>query len=137
MLNMNSVTHSLLSNDRFRDKGDDALESTLHAARKLGQWDIKAPESNHTESATLFKAFQSLHMAKTLEQALDNFNEQLLATMNFLTGRDSSAVPAKIRLRTLAALTEADEVLRADNPDYLRDVWDRMKARERWMRAGE
>lgn len=137
MLNMNSVTHSLLSDDQFRDKGDDAVEATLHTARKLGQWDIKAPESNHTESATLFKAFQGLHLAKTPKQALNNFNEQLLATIKFVTGRDSSSVPTKARLRTLAALTEADEVLRADKPDYLLDVWDRMKARERWMRAGE
>ena len=137
MLNMNSVTHSLLSNDQFRDTGDDAVESTLHTARKLGQWDIKAPETNHTESATLFKAFQGLHMAKTPEQARENFDQQMLATMTFLSGRNTSSVPIKTRLRTLAALTEADEVLRADNTDYLLDVWDRMKARERWMRAGE
>lgn len=137
MLNMNSVTHSVLSSDRFRDKGDDAVESTLHTARKLGQWDIKAPEANHAESATLFKAFQGLHLARTPEQAQESFNEQMLVTMNFLTGTDSSAMLVKTRLRTLAALTEADEVLNADNPDYLLDVWDRMKARERWMRAGE
>ena len=61
----------------------------------------------------------------------------MLATMTFLSGRNTSSVPIKTRLRTLAALTEADEVLRADNTDYLLDVWDRMKARERWMRAGE
>jgi ataxia telangiectasia mutated family protein len=137
MLNMNSVTHSLLSNDQFRDIGEDAAESTLHTARKLGQWDIKAPETNHTEATILFKAFQGLHMAKTSEEARDNFDQQMLATMNFLTGRDSSSTPVKARLRTLAALTEADEVIRSDNPDALLDVWDRMRARERWMRAGE
>ncbi|KZM20995.1 ATP binding [Ascochyta rabiei] len=137
MLNMNSVTHSLLLNDQFRHTGDDVVESTLHTARKLGQWDIKAPETNHTESATLFKAFQGLYFAKTPEQARNNFDQQMFATMNFLTGRNTSSVPTKTRLRTLAALTEADEVLRADNPEYLLDVWDRMKARERWMRAGE
>lgn len=137
MLNMNSVAHSLLSNDQFRDKGEDAVNSTLHTARKLGQWDIKAPETNHTESATLFKAFQGLHLARTSEEAQDNFDRQLLATVNFLTGRHNSPIPTKTRLRTLAVLTEADEVLRADHPDYLLDVWDRMKAREKWMRAGE
>ncbi|XPS92677.1 Non-specific serine/threonine protein kinase [Ascochyta lentis] len=137
MLNMNSVTHSLLSNDQFRHTGEDAVESTLHTARKLGQWDIKAPDTNYTESATIFKAFQGLHFAKTPEQAQDNFDQQMLATMNFLIGKDSSPVPTKTRLRTLAALTEADEVLRADDPEYLLDFWDCMKARERWMRAGE
>lgn len=137
MLNMNSVTHSLLSSNQFRDIGEEAVDNTLHTARKLCQWDIKAPETNHAESATLFKAFQGLHLAKSPEQAQENFKQQMLATMNFLTGRDSSTVPTKTRLRTLAALTEADEVIRADNPEYLLDVWDCMKARERWMRAGE
>lgn len=137
MLNMNSVTHSLLSNDQFQNAGDDVVESTLHTARKLGQWDIKAPETNHTESSTLFKAFQGLHLAKSAKDAKDNFERQLLATMSFLAGQNDSSVPVKVRLRTLAALTEADEVIRAERSEQLLDTWDRMRAREKWMRAGE
>jgi ataxia telangiectasia mutated family protein len=137
MLNMNSVTHSLLSNDQFRNTGDDVVESTLHTARKLGQWDIKAPETNHTEASTLFKAFQGLHYAKTATEAHENFDRQLQATMSFLSGKSSSSVPTKIRLRTLGALTEADEVIKAERSEHLLDTWDRMKARERWMTAGE
>ncbi|EAT82694.2 hypothetical protein SNOG_10359 [Parastagonospora nodorum SN15] len=137
MLNLNSVTHSLLSNDQFQDIGDDVVESTLHTARKLGQWDIKAPEANHTESSTLFKAFQGLHFAKSAVEAKENFERQLIATMNFLTSQGDSSVPEKARLRTLAALTEADEVIRAERSEHLLDTWDRMRAREKWMRAGE
>ena len=136
-LNMNSITHSLLSNDQFRDVGEDAVESTLHTARKLGQWDIKAPAMNHTEPSVLFKAFQGLHVAKSVDEAKENFNRQLLATMGFLTGRSTSSVPTNIRLRTLAALTEADEVVRANHPDHLLDIWERMRSREAWMQAGE
>jgi ataxia telangiectasia mutated family protein len=137
MLNMNSVTHSLLSNDQFRDTGDDVVESTLHTARKLGQWDIKAPEMNHTEASTLFKAFQGLHYAKSAAEAQEVFDRQLQATMNFLSEKDNSSVPTKVRLRTLGALTEADEVIRAERSEHLLDTWDHMKAREKWMRAGE
>jgi len=137
MLNMNSVTHSLLSNDQFRDIGDDVVESTLHTARKLGQWDIKAPETNHTESSILFKAFQGLYYAKSAAEAQENFDRQLQATMSFLSGKNSSPVPAKVRLRTLAALSEASEVIRAERSEHLLDIWDHMKSRERWMRAGE
>jgi ataxia telangiectasia mutated family protein len=137
MLNMNSVTHSLLSNDQFQDMGDDVVESTLHTARKLGQWDIKAPEANHTESSTLFKAFQGLHFAKSVEEAKENFERQLIVTMSFLSGPSDSSVPEKVRLRTLASLTEADEVIRAERSEHLLDTWDRMRAREKWMRAGE
>jgi ataxia telangiectasia mutated family protein len=137
MLNMNSVTHSLLSNDQFRDIGDDVVESTLHTARKLGQWDIKAPETNNTEPSTLFKAFQGLHFAKSVTEAKEQFERQLLATMSFLSGQNHSEVPVKVRLRTLAALTEADEVIRAERSEHLLDTWDRMRSREKWMRAGE
>lgn len=137
MLNMNSVTHSLLSNDQFRDMGDDVVESTLHTARKLGQWDIKAPEMNHTESSTLFKAFQGVHFANNVAEAKEHFERQLLTTMGFLSGKGTSSVPTRLRLRTLGALTEADEVIRAERSEHLLDTWDRMKAREKWMRAGE
>jgi ataxia telangiectasia mutated family protein len=137
MLNMNSVTHSLLSSEQFRDIGEDVVDSTLHTARKLGQWEIKAPEVNHSESSTLFKAFQGLHYAKSAAEAQEGFDRQLLATVGFLSGRNSSSVPIKVRLRTLAALTEADEVIRAERSEHLLDTWDRMKTRERWMRAGE
>jgi ataxia telangiectasia mutated family protein len=137
MLNMNSITHSLLSNDQFRDVGEDAVESTLHTARKLGQWEIKAPKANHTEPSVLFKAFQGLHVAKNIDEAKESFDRQLLTTMSFLTGRTASSVPTNIRLRTLAALTEADEVVRANHPDHLLDIWERMRSREAWMQAGE
>jgi ataxia telangiectasia mutated family protein len=137
MLNMNSITHSLLSNDQFRDVGEDAVESTLHTARKLGQWEIKAPKANHTEPSVLFKAFQGLHVAKNIDEAKESFDRQLLTTMSFLTGRTASSVPTNIRLRTLAALTEADEIVRANHPDHLLDIWERMRSREAWMQAGE
>jgi ataxia telangiectasia mutated family protein len=131
------VTHSLLSSDQFQDIGDDVVESTLHTARKLGQWDIKAPETSHTESSTLFRAFQGLHFAKSATEAKDIFERQLGATMSFLSGQNDSSVPVKVRLRTLGVLTEADEVIRAERSEHLLDTWDRMKAREKWMWAGE
>ncbi|KAF2112982.1 hypothetical protein BDV96DRAFT_497142 [Lophiotrema nucula] len=136
-LNMNSIAHSLLSNEQFQDMGDDVVDSTLHTARKLGQWDIKAPEMNHGESSTMFKAFQGLHYAKDAPNAREQLDRQLLATMNYLSGRDRSAISTKSRLRTLAVLTEADEIITSSDPEQLLDVWDQMKSRERWMRAGE
>lgn len=137
MLNMNSVTHSLLLNEQFHDAGDDIVESTLHTARKLGQWDIKAPEVNNTEASTLFKAFQGMHYAKSVEKARENFSHQLQTTMNFLAGKNNASVPTKVHLRTLGVLTEAEEVIMTERSEHLLDTWDRMKSREKWMRAGE
>ncbi|KAF2259280.1 hypothetical protein CC78DRAFT_621172 [Lojkania enalia] len=136
-LNMNSVTHSLLSNDQFRDIGNDVVDSTLHTARKLGQWDIKAPEGKHNESTTLFKAFQGLHYATDALTARKQLDRQFLATVKLLSGKDRSSVSTKSRLRTLAALAEADELVTTSDPNQLLDIWDQIKSRERWMRAGD
>lgn len=137
MLNMNGITNSLLSNDQFRDVGHDAVEGGLSTARKLNQWDVRAPELNHSESSTLFKAFQGLHFAKSAVEARSHFERQLLVTMNYATEKMRSSLPIKTRLRTLAVLTEADEVIESDRSEHLLDTWDHMKAREKWMRAGE
>ncbi|KAF2190124.1 hypothetical protein K469DRAFT_624615 [Zopfia rhizophila CBS 207.26] len=137
MLNMNSITHSLLSNDQYRDVGDDVVGSTLHTARKLGQWDIKAPEGNHTEPSTLFKAFQGLHYATDALNARKQLDRQLLATVKCFSELDKASSPMKVPLRTLAVLTEADELITSTDPHQLLDIWDQMKAREKWMRAGD
>ncbi|KAF1996760.1 hypothetical protein P154DRAFT_622966 [Amniculicola lignicola CBS 123094] len=136
-VNMNNITHSLLSSEKFRDMGDDVIDSTLHTARKLAQWDIKAPEGNHTESSTLFKAFQGLHYATDIVSARTQLDRQFLATVKFLSGKESSILSTKARLRTLAVLAEADEVITTTETHQLLDVWDQIKARDRWMRAGD
>lgn len=136
-LNLNNITHTLLSNDQFRDIGDEAIDSTLHAARKLGQWDIKAPEGNHTESSTLFKAFQGLHYASDIPAAKTQLDRQLLVTMKGLTASDKSGTWTKPYLRTLAVLAETDDFINTPRPEQLLDLWDQFKSRENWMRAGE
>jgi ataxia telangiectasia mutated family protein len=136
-LNMNSVTHSLLSNDQFREMGSEVVENTLRTARKLGQWDMKAPDTNHTEASTLFKAFQGLHYATSITAAKESLDSQFLATMGFLSGKSDSPISNKTRLRTLATLTEADDVISVGHPSHLLDTWDGLKGRESWMRAGE
>ncbi|CAI6341211.1 unnamed protein product [Periconia digitata] len=137
MLNMNSVTHSLLSNDQFRNTGEIGIENTLHTARKLGQWDIKAPEMNHSEQSTLFKAFQGLHYAIDTAAAQKCFDKQLLTTVGHLSSGHAASMSTQAHLRTLAILTEAHEVVGSRSEDDLLDIWDQMKGRELWMRAGE
>ena len=137
MLNMNSITQSLLANDEFRSLGDDIVQSTLHTATKLGQWDIRAPEDDITESSALFKAFQGIHYASDALTARKQLDSQFLATMKSLSQTEKYSSMLKAPLRTLAVLNEADEVLSSTTPDQLMDAWDQMKAREKWMLAGE
>lgn len=135
--NLNSITHSLISTDQYRDTSDDMVDATLDTARKLGHWDIKAPEGKHSESVTLFKAFQGLQYASDALDAREHLDEQMLATMRLLSASDNSSSQSKSVLRTLAVLSEADEILSTPSREQLLELWDKMKRRESWMRAGE
>ncbi|OCK80454.1 hypothetical protein K432DRAFT_425753 [Lepidopterella palustris CBS 459.81] len=137
MLNMNTVTHSLISSDQFREAGNDVVSSTLHTARKLEQWDIRAPEANNTEASTIFKAFQGLHYSSDAIRAREHLDRQFLTTMRDFVGPKICSQPLKSALRTLAVLTEIDEIVTSSDPGQLHDAWKQAQSRESWMQSGQ
>ncbi|KAF2489805.1 hypothetical protein BU16DRAFT_566907 [Lophium mytilinum] len=137
ILNLNSVTHHLLSNEQFHNTGPEVVNNTLHTARKLEQWDIRAPQTNHSEASTIFKAFQGLHYASDSATARTALDSQLLATIGNLVGRENSSGTMKASLRTLAVLAEVDDCITASDPDQLTDAWSQMQSRLGWMQNGQ
>jgi ataxia telangiectasia mutated family protein len=137
ILNLNSVTHNLLSNEQFHNTGSEVVNSTLHTARKLEQWDIRAPQANHSEASTIFKAFQGIHHSSDSASARWVLERQLLATMGNIVGHEKSSNSIKAALRTLAVLTEVDDVVTASDPDQLADAWNQMQSRLTWMQTGQ
>ena len=137
MLNLNSITHLLLSNDRFREAGNEIVSSALYTARKLEQWDIKAPESNNAEASTIFRAFQGLHYSPSTLRARKHLDREFLATMRSFVGRGKYSQPMKASLRALAVLTELDEIISSSGPDQLHEAWAQMQSRQQWMQGGQ
>ena len=137
MLNLNSVTHLLLSNDHFREAGNEIVSSALYTARKLEQWDIKAPEANNAEASTIFRAFQGLHYSPSTLRARKHLDREFLATMRSFVGRGKYSQPMKASLRALAVLTELDEIISSSDPDQLHEAWAQMQSRQQWMQGGQ
>jgi ataxia telangiectasia mutated family protein len=137
MLNLNSITHLLLSNDHFREAGNEIVSSALYTARKLEQWDIKAPESNNAEASTIFRAFQGLHYSPSTLSARKHLDREFLATMRSFVGRGKYSQPMKASLRALAVLTELDEIISSSDPDQLHEAWAQMQSRQQWMQGGQ
>ncbi|KAF2453189.1 hypothetical protein BDY21DRAFT_142648 [Lineolata rhizophorae] len=132
-LNLNSVTHSLLSRQQGHETGSDSVNCMLQTAMKLDQWDIKAPESAATETTTMFKAFQGLNRSANLTTAMAYLNEGFLNTLKGSISLNVLGPKMRSSLRTLASLTEMDEIVSIANPDDLREAFERMQNRQTWM----
>ncbi|KAK5011988.1 Serine/threonine-protein kinase tel1, partial [Cryomyces antarcticus] len=135
-LNLDSLTHTLLSNTHFRSTGDDAVNSMLYTARKLEQWDIRAPESNKTDVGAIFRAFQSLNNATDILVVRGHVDQGLLAVMQTLRKSKNTGVSLHSSLTALAILVEIDEVVGSNTGSHLQDTWENMQSRQHWMQFG-
>ncbi len=135
-LDLNGISHALLNNSQFSGTSGGSIESLFQTARKLEQWDIQTPKLQSTEASTIFRAFQSLNTMSehtTISQALDC---NILEVMTELQRRGHTGLSLHSSLRTLAVLTEIDELMSSKGLDDFHEAWSRMQARESWMHTG-
>lgn len=133
MLNLNSLTHAISSNETFRDIGNN-LNHTLEVAQKLEQWDIRAPPSKNCEAAAVYKAFQGINGSTDLVTVRKHLDQSFLETIVASTGPNTSAKTLQSSFRTFAVLNEIDEIMTAGNADELKNTWLDIRDRAGWMK---
>ncbi|KKY23516.1 putative ataxia telangiectasia mutated [Diplodia seriata] len=133
MLNLNSLTHAISSNEDIRDSGDN-LNQTLEVAQKLEQWDIRAPSFKKCEAAAVYKAFQGMSMSTDLVSVRKNLDHSFLETIETCIEPNASARTLQSSLRSFAVLNEIDEIMTAKHSEELKDAWSAIKWRTIWMR---
>jgi ataxia telangiectasia mutated family protein len=136
-LNLNSVTHSLLSNQQAFNGGISMVDSVLHTARKLEQWDIRAPETANTEASTTFKVFQGISNATDLGAVRRRLDSGFLSTVQTMLSPMRTGQSVKSSLRTLGILAEVDDVMTSNSADTLRDAWKNMLSRQERMLSAQ
>jgi ataxia telangiectasia mutated family protein len=134
-LNLIGLSHSLLQSQLQDGRATDMLDSSYQTARKLEQWDIPAPVAHKTEAATLFRVFQCINSASDLPMISRSLDASLLDTMTQMKESQTGS-SLHVSLRTLAVLTEIDEVVNIEDGSQLKEAWDRMQSRSPWMRLG-
>ncbi|PBP27873.1 phosphatidylinositol 3 [Diplocarpon rosae] len=136
ILNLNGISSSLLQTQEGVGMTPVALESMFRTARKLEQWDIPVPNSGSNNAVTIYKAFQTVHMASKKETILNAVNEGLESTMKILVQEDLSASVLHSTLQTLAALVEMDEILASRGSMQFEEMLSRFRNRATWMKTG-
>ncbi|KAK7540314.1 hypothetical protein IWX49DRAFT_592680 [Phyllosticta citricarpa] len=132
MLNLNSLTHSLLVNDKFKGSGSN-IDYTLEAAQKLEQWEIRAPVTHKSDTSALFRAFQGLHNSNDLATVRKNLDQSFLEVMDACSGLNASAKLLHSSFRAMATLNEIDEILSSKSEEQLYKTWDMVIERTTWF----
>ncbi|KAH7418935.1 serine/threonine-protein kinase-like protein tel1 [Cadophora sp. MPI-SDFR-AT-0126] len=136
VLNLSGLSSSLLQAQQSVGMTPAALESMFRTARKLEQWDIPVPSTGANDSVTIYKAFQSVHMAVSEATVLTAVNEGLESTMKILVQGELSASALHSSLQTLASLVELDEVLTSRGSPQFEEILARFRNRSIWMKTG-
>ncbi|KAB2581050.1 Serine/threonine-protein kinase tel1 [Lasiodiplodia theobromae] len=133
MLNLNSLTHAISSNEDLRNNGDN-LKHTLEVAQKLEQWDIKAPSSQKCDAAAVYKVFQGMSMSTDLASVRKNLDQSFLETIEACIEPNASTRTLQSSLRSFAVLNEIDEIMTAKDSEELKETWRTIKERTGWMK---
>jgi serine-protein kinase ATM len=136
-LNLNALPHTLLSNQHAFIRGINTTDSVLYTARKLEQWDIRAPETTLTESSTIFKIFQGINNSRDLGAVRHRLDSGFFGTIHTLISPIHTGQSVKSCLRTLGILVEVDDVMTSISPEHLRDAWSNMQARSEKMLSAQ
>lgn len=132
-LNLNALPHSLLSSQQEFAGGLNMADSVLYTARKLEQWDIRAPETLITEAGTLFNVFQGISNSRDSGAIKLRLDSAFFGTMKMLLSPIHSGQSLKSCLRTLGVLVEVDDAMSATSANYFRDAWKNMQKRSQKM----
>lgn len=118
------------------DLGSEGMSEHLYeSAWKLEQWNLPCPTPDTGRASSIYSVLRTVNntiSAGDLSSQLDN---SLLEAMKQITIGKQTGHTLGASLRTLAMLTELEEVLSSQNLGQLEETWRRFESRMPWMRV--
>ena len=113
-----------------------ARDATLRSARKLERWDIAVPESDNGQAAILYKAFQHLNDARSIDNIFIAIDSGLTTSIKSLMKKISTTPAINSTLSSLAVMAELKELCTISSSAGLEEMWGNARARREWMATG-
>jgi ataxia telangiectasia mutated family protein len=137
-LGMNGLSHSFLQNGAFASRSSArTLDNTYRSAWKLEQWDLPCPSSHNTRSASIYKALQTINNTIDTKPVPQHVDPHFLGVMKQITAGTQTGHTLGEGMRTLAMLTEMEEVFISRDSHQLAEAWNRLQSRSNWMETGK
>lgn len=137
-IGMNGLSHFFIQSGVAQAVGipDATLDNMFRSAWKLEQWDLPCPLSRTTRSAIIYRALQSVNNDVDTLAMPSRLDSSFLDLMYQITAGKQTGHSLGASMRTLAMLTEMEEVLVSKETDQIEGVWDRLQMRTSWMHTG-
>ena len=119
---LSGLSNSLLQTQQSLGGSSTTQDGTFTTARRLEMWNLPVPSNNQNWSATVYKAYQSLHQASDIQSVRDVVRDGLSSTVRHLTNRNLNASSMRLQLGALAALTELDDMVNVADIQELRGL---------------
>ncbi|KAF8249612.1 hypothetical protein K440DRAFT_542932 [Wilcoxina mikolae CBS 423.85] len=137
-LGMNGLSHSFLQSNTFTSNSSGrTIDNTYRSAWKLEQWDLPCPASCNTRSAPIYRALQSVNNTVDSRPVSLHVDPHFLDVMKQITAGTQTGHTLGGGMRTLAMLTEMEEVFVSKDYKQLDEAWDRLQNRNSWMETGK
>lgn len=136
ILSLDGLSRSLSKGEPLVEMSNDSLTNMFKTARKLEQWDLHMPASFNNNSATIYKAFQTISSATDLGTIALTVDAGLHNVMSSLVQDDLSASAVHFALQSLAILTELDETFDTTSSEQFEETLARFQTRSAWMTTG-
>ncbi|CCX29977.1 Similar to Serine/threonine-protein kinase tel1; acc. no. Q4WVM7 [Pyronema omphalodes CBS 100304] len=136
-LGMNDVSHSLLQTGASGSSSSpESADNAYLSAWKLEQWDLPCPEVFDTRSAQIYRALQSVNKTVGSRSVALRMDPHILSVMKQIKDGTRTGHALGDRMKTLAMLTEMEEVFISQSHEQLEEVCENMKRRTAWMETG-
>jgi ataxia telangiectasia mutated family protein len=137
MLSLDGLSHSLLQSQQTITMDKSSVKRMFQTARRLEQWDLPVPTTCDNDEVAIYKTFQAANLAESRHSVQSAIDEGLRSTVLALVQATTRASIIHDSLRSLAALTEIDEVLSASNSEEFEEMLTRFQNRADWMETGK
>lgn len=132
-LGMNGLSHAFLS-DGSVTVTEEASEKMFRSAWKLEQWDLPCPETYTTPAATIYRALQTVNTTMDTKGVATHTDPTFLQVMKEVV--DGSQTVLGVGMRSLAMLTEMEEILLSSDVGRMEEVEGILQRRTKWMHTG-
>ena len=132
-LNLNGLSRPLVS--KMTGTASESVNAALNTARKLEQWDVSPPSSYVSNATTVFESFQKINNASEETQLVAALDTGFANSIHLLLAEQARKPLVHSTIGTLAALTEAEEVLSSQNLKQFEDVLANFHIRDSAMRS--
>lgn len=129
-MNLNSLTHNLLSKRQGQQADIETTSTIFDAARKLGQWNIAPPQTFETDISMLYSVFRGLSAVSDLNSFKVDLDHALQFSIHKLQELQLDALSIRSTLSALAILTEVDEMTTVRSSADLDTLWETMQTRQ-------